>query len=266
MLISSRNNPTVKAIRALRDRKERQRTGLFFVEGIRIVGEAAQLGGEIESVIVAPDLLQSTFALDTVRGLKDKAQIVEVSREVFESLSDKAGPQGLGAVIRQRWHPLSALAKQAAPQFFVALDSPQDPGNIGTILRTADSAGASGVILLGPSADPYDGSAVRASMGAIFAQPLARASVEEFAAWKRQYGFTVIGTSDKAALDYRACNYTAPLVLLMGSEREGLPNALAALCDTMVRIPMLGRSDSLNLAVATGVMLYAIHGRLHPLA
>ncbi len=270
MLISSRNNPTVKQIRALRDRKERLRTGLFFVEGIRIVGEAAQMGSEIETVIVAPELLESAFAWDTVRALENKGntQLIEVSREVFESVSDKGGPQGIGAVIRQRWHTLDALHKPHAAnssQLIVALDSPQDPGNIGTILRTADSAGANGVVLLGPSADPYDPSAVRASMGALFAQPIARASVEEFAAWKERSAFKVVGTSDQAGMDYRECPYTQPLVLLMGSERAGLSAGLTALCDWMVHIPMLGRSDSLNLAVATGIMLYAIHGRLHPI-
>ena len=266
MLISSRNNPTVKQIRALRDRKERLRTGLFFVEGIRIVGEAAQLGSEIETLIVAPKLLESPFAWDTVRALENKAQVIEVSREVFESVSEKGGPQGIGAIIRQRWHTLDTLPtlKEKEPQLLVALDSPQDPGNVGTILRTADSAGANGVVLVGPSADPYDPSAVRASMGAIFAQPLVRASVEEFAAWKQSSKFKVVGTSDKAGMDYRECPYTQPLVLLMGSEREGLSAKLTALCDWMVSIPMLGRSDSLNLAVATGIMLYAIHGRMHP--
>jgi len=270
MLISSRNNPTVKQIRALRDRKERLRTGLFFVEGIRIVGEAAQMGSEIETVIVAPELLESPFAWDTVRALKNKGntQLIEVSREVFESVSDKGGPQGIGAVIRQRWHTLDSLHHTASTQtpLIVALDSPQDPGNIGTILRTADSASAHGVVLLGPSADPYDPSAVRASMGALFAQPIARASVEEFAMWKERGAFKVVGTSDQASMDYRECPYTQPLVLLMGSERAGLSAGLTALCDWMVRIPMLGRSDSLNLAVATGIMLYAIHGRLHPIA
>ena len=269
MLITSRNNPTVKQIRALRERKERLRTGLFFVEGIRIVGEAAQMGGEIETVIVAPELLESGFAWDTVRALENKAQVTEVSREVFESVSEKGGPQGIGAIIRQRWSTLDSLSAQVAtkpPQLLVALDSPQDPGNIGTILRTADSAGASGVVLVGPSADPYDPSAVRASMGAVFAQPLVRVSVEEFAAWKRHSIFKMAGTSDAAAMDYRACPYTQPLVLLMGSEREGLSAGLTAVCDWMVSIPMLGRSDSLNLAVATGIMLYAIHGRLHPIA
>jgi TrmH family RNA methyltransferase len=118
--------------------------------------------------------------------------------------------------------------------------------------------GGAGLLLLGDSADPYDPGAVRASMGALFALRLARATFDEFAAWKRQRACTVVGTSDAAAQDYRAVAYRPPLVLLMGSERQGLSPDQQALCDAVVSIPMVGRSDSLNLAVATGVMLYEI--------
>ena len=267
MLISSRNNPAIKNIRALRDRKERERTGLCFLEGIRIVGEAAQLNAEIQSLIVAPELLKSDFANALVQAQRaQNISVIEVSSDVFESLSEKQGPQGIAAVVKQQWQPLSTfnirLGFRAAAPLVVALDSPQDPGNIGTILRTSDAVGATGVILLGPSADPYDPSALRASMGAAFSQHLARASYDEFVAWHKASGFTVVGTSDKAELDYRDCTYNSPIILLMGSERSGLVPELHAVCDAMVRIPMLGRSDSLNLAVATGVMLYAIRTKL----
>jgi RNA methyltransferase, TrmH family len=262
MLISSRNNPTIKSIRALRDRKERERTGLCFLEGIRIVGEAAQLNAEIQSLIVAPDLLKSDFAHELVQTQRARnMSIIEVTSDVFESLSEKQGPQGIAAVVKQRWHTLSTFDIRNST-FLVALDSPQDPGNIGTILRTSDAVGATGVILLGQSADPYDTSALRASMGAAFSQQLAKASYEEFIAWQKTNQFKVVGTSDKAEMDYRDCAYTSPIILLMGSERSGLAPELQTVCDVMVRIPMLGRSDSLNLAVATGVMLYAIRSNL----
>jgi TrmH family RNA methyltransferase len=269
MLISSRNNPTIKSIRALRERKERERTGLCFVEGIRIVAEAAQLNVDIQSFIIAPDLLKSDFANQLIQSQRARnlptTAVVEVTSDVFESLSDKQGPQGLAAVVKQRWHKLSSpVTRQSS--FLVALDSPQDPGNIGTILRTSDAAGATGVVLLGSSADPYDPNALRASMGAVFSQHLVRASYAEFSEWKRLSGFVVVGTSDKAEMDYRACAYASPIVLLMGNERSGLAPELQHACDAMVRIPMLGRSDSLNLSVATGVMLYEIRSRMDALA
>jgi RNA methyltransferase, TrmH family len=267
MLISSRNNPAIKSIRALRERKERDRTGLCFLEGIRIVGEAAQLDTEIQSLIVAPDLLKSDFANELVQTQRTRnVSIIEVTSDVFESLSEKQGPQGIAAVVKQRWQSLSTFDSASEPlrhsSLVIALDSPQDPGNIGTILRTSDAVGAMGVILLGQAADPYDPSALRASMGAAFSQQLAKASYAEFIAWQKASGFKVVGTSDKAEMDYRECAYTSPILLLMGSERSGLAPELQTVCDAMVRIPMLGRSDSLNLAVATGVMLYAIRSAL----
>ena len=165
-------------------------------------------------------------------------------------------------LIRQRWLPLSDSAPERwgclAAVTWVALDSVADPGNLGTILRTHDAVGGQGVILLDQSTDPYDPSAMRASMGALFTQTLVKASFHEFADWKRQQASHVVGTSDKASTDYHAYQYPPSLVLLMGSERQGLQQQHLALCDEVVSIPMLGKSDSLNLAVAAAVVLYEI--------
>jgi TrmH family RNA methyltransferase len=165
-------------------------------------------------------------------------------------------------VVRQRWLPLGEARLEAsddlASNTWVVLDSVADPGNLGTILRTHDAVGGMGVILLDQSTDPYDPSAVRGSMGALFTQSLARAKFSEFAEWKRRRGYAVIGTSDKAKVDYHSYEYPPALVLLMGSERQGLQEHHLALCDEVVGIPMLGKSDSLNLAVATAVVLYEI--------
>jgi TrmH family RNA methyltransferase len=260
MPITSRSNPTIKTIRSLRDRKERDRAGLFFVEGIRLVVEAAQLGAEIETLIVAPDLLKSRVALDTVGGVRHSGRdvtVLEVSPDVFESISQKEGPQGIGAVVRQRWESLRDV-RIGDELCWVALDEPQDPGNVGTILRTADAVGCGGVILLDHSADPYDPAALRASMGAIFSQRLVRARFSDLLIWKLENDYRLVGTSDHASTDYRAAAYRFPLVLLMGSEREGLSADQQTACDMMVHLPMKGRSDSLNLAVATGVMLFEL--------
>jgi TrmH family RNA methyltransferase len=260
-MITSPANPTIKQIRALRQRKERERTGLFFVEGTRLVGEAAQLAAPIEALLVAPELLSSPFAHQiAAEQAAAGARLIEVSAEVFASLSQKDGPQGLAAVVRQRWTPLGEL-RLGGPPGWVALNEVADPGNLGTILRTADAVGASGVILLGDTTDPFDPAALRASMGAIFAQQLVRASFDEFAAWKRASGAVLVGSSGQAADDYQSVRYAQPLVLLMGSERQGLAPAQQALCDHMVRLPMRGRSDSLNLAVATGILLYELLGQ-----
>jgi TrmH family RNA methyltransferase len=257
-MITSPSNPTVRQIRALRQRKEREREGLCFIEGVRLVGEAVQLGAEIEALVVAPELLASPFARDLVaQQAAARTRLIEVSAEVFAGLSQKDGPQGLAAVARQRWTHLADV-RLGPPPGWVALVDPADPGNLGTILRTADTVGAAGVILIGDATDPYDPAALRASMGAAFAVQLARATFDEFAAWKRTSGAFLVGASDKAPADYQSVTYPQPLVLLMGSERQGLSLTQQACCDLMVSLPMRGRSDSLNLAVATGVMLYEL--------
>jgi TrmH family RNA methyltransferase len=260
-VISSASNPHIKAIRALRTRKGRAEQGTFFVEGLRIVGEAVQTGAEIVQIVTAPDLLISAFGRETaIRAEQNGAMRVEVTKAVFAALSEKDGPQGIAAVIRQRWTALEAFPARPDRLCYVALESPQDPGNIGTVIRTAEAVGAAGLILIGDSADPYDPGSVRASMGAIFDLPLARASFESFITWARERGIRIIGTSGASPTDYRAVRYAPPQALLMGSEREGLSAAQQAACDVVVRLPMVGRSDSLNLAVATGVMLYALLG------
>lgn len=259
MIISSMANPRIKQIRSLHQRTEREHTGLFCVEGIRIVAEAIQMGADIETLVYAPGLLKSQFALDLIA--EQHAQGVaclETTADVFRSFSVKDGPQGIGAVLHQRWETLDTLRLEHE-LCWIALDAAQDPGNIGTILRTGDAVGSAGLLLLGHCADPYDSGALRASMGAIFSQRLIKASFAEFAAWKQQHGYTVVGTSGAAPLDYRQATYTRPTVLLMGSEREGLSPEQQAVCDTVVNIPMVGRSDSLNLAVATGIVLYELY-------
>ena len=257
--VTSAHNARVKAIRALKHRKERARTGLFWVEGIRAVAEAAQMGAAIELLVVARELLISPFGADLADRLcRDGCPTLEVTAAVFDSLAAREVGQGLGAVLRQRWLPLDPVQREGN---WVALEATQYPGNIGTILRTADAVGGSGAILLGAGADPYDPQCIRASVGAIFGQRLVRASVAEFAAWKRHSRAVVVGTSPAAPEDYRRARYAPPAVLLMGGERAGLSPELHSLCDVMVGIPMVGHSDSLNLAVATSLVLYELFER-----
>lgn len=173
------------------------------------------------------------------------------------SLSIKEGPQGIAAVGHQRWTQLEDVHLKAGDTW-IALDSVQDPGNLGTILRTSDAAGCRGVILMDQSTDPYDPGAIRASMGAIFSQPVVKTTYADFAHWKREHQSIVVGTSDKAPQDYHEFKYPSALVVLMGSERQGLLEQHLAICDAVVSIPMRGTSDSLNLAVATGLMIYEI--------
>jgi TrmH family RNA methyltransferase len=162
-------------------------------------------------------------------------------------------------VFDQTFAALTDLAPRAA-EVWAALQAVRDPGNLGTIVRTADAAGLGGVILVGDCCDPYSVEAVRATMGSIFAVPLYKASVAEFIAWRGDWPGSVVGALLTATADYRKADYRRPTLILMGNEQSGLPPELADLCDVNVKIPMRGRADSLNLAVATGVMIYAATG------
>lgn len=285
MAITSLQNPRIKAIRALSQRKKRQETRLFFAEGIRLAGEAVQTGADVESLVVAPELLRSDFGRDTMRRAReDGVEILEVGAEVFRSLSRKDGPAGIGVVARQRWTALddagvrlgggdvcaddSATADASTTDAsttdtlgWVVLEDVGSPGNLGSILRTCDATGASGVILLGDTADPYDPEAVRASMGAVFSQQVIRSSLEVLIQWKHRIGIPMIGTSDAALVDYRTAEYVPPALLCFGGEQHGLSIEAMDACNAVVRIPMAGRADSLNLAVAAGVMLYEVQSR-----
>ncbi len=227
-----------------------------------MVADAIRLGASIALLVYSPELLTNPRGHDLLaqqrrRGIPCLELAAKVFTSVVSGVSLKFGPQGLGAVVHQRWKPLAPILP-GDRRCWVALDSVQDPGNLGTILRTCDAAGAAGIILIGQTTDPYDPSAVRASLGTIFSTTLIRSTFEELAVWSRRHGCLLIGTSGAAMYDYRSARYTSPVVLLMGSEHRGLSRERQALCDAVVRIPMAGHAESLNLAVATGVMLYEI--------
>jgi TrmH family RNA methyltransferase len=257
-MITSTANAKIKAIRKLREKKERQNSGLFYCEGLRIVGDAFDHQAVFDSLLYAPKLLHSDYGYSLVEKANTlKIPILELDEVVFRSIAQKENPQGIAAVCEQRWMNLDEL-KPNTGDLMVALDSIADPGNLGTIMRTLDGVGGRGLILLDQSTDPYDPAAMRASMGTLFSLQFIKASLEQFAAWKQSKGIKIIGTSDKAQVDYYGYPYPDPMVLLMGSERQGLTEAHYALCDDVVAISMVGSADSLNLAVATAVVIYEI--------
>ena len=255
--ITSLTNPTVKAVRALHLRKDREETGQFLAEGLKIVTEAVELG-RAPSILLygaeaaAHPLLRRALAATEAAG----GEAIEVSRDILAKISRRDNPQTVLAVFEQAFAPLEGLATRSAP-CWVALEAVRDPGNLGTLVRTADAAGCGGVILVGDCCDPYSVEAVRATMGSIFAVKIAKASAAQFIAWRERWPGSVVGTLLTATTDFRAAAYTPPTLILMGNEQAGLTPQLAALCDVTVKIPMRGRADSLNLAVATGVMIYA---------
>lgn len=262
-LITSAANPLIRRIRALAERKARRREGVYFVEGLQPVWQAVETGAAIECFVVAPELLVSERARALVAAQEARgARVARVASGLFASLSDREGPSGLGAIVRARTTRLDDLpARPAAP--IVALHRIGNPGNLGTIIRTADAAGAGGVILLGETTDPFAPAAVKASMGALFAMPVAHvADPADFFAWATERGVAIATTSARAERDHWAITYPRPLALLLGNEGDGLPPDLLARGDLRVRIPMAGTARSLNLAVAAGVLLYEVRRQI----
>lgn len=255
-LITSTSNPLLKQARALRQKKARDESGLFLVEGILHVGQALEAGWQVESVLYTPERLRSDFALGLLEKLPQK---VAVSAEAFESIAEKENPQGIAALVHQKKNTLDQAP--APGKLSVALVSAQDPGNIGTILRTMDAVGADALFLLDGGADPYHPSVVRASMGTLFHIPFFEAGFDSFLHWSQAHHGRLIGTSAHASMDYRTCHLDErPTLLLLGSEQKGLSPEQLAACDERLSLPMRGRATSLNLGVAAGVLLYQLLG------
>ena len=275
-LITSLSNPLVKQARALRQRKARLESGLFLVEGIHHVGQAIEAKWDIETVLYAPDLLTSSFARDLLSHLPAEQSAMApaphvmapgrhhagetnrepqpVSAQVMESLADKENPQGILAIVRQKRTRFSDVQSWKTS---VALVSPQDPGNLGTILRTMDAVGAEALFVLDGGVDLYHPSVVRASMGTLFWIPIIQSSFAEFVSWARHTNeIQLIGTSAHADVDFRTLVPQIPWVLVLGNEQKGLSPDQTTACDATVSLPMQGRVSSLNLSVAAGVLLY----------
>lgn len=261
-LITSLTNDRVKAIRALEMRKVRKETGLFVAEGASLLITARDHG-------FVPDTLvyqAGTNDAGIVRGLiawalKEGAEVLEVSEAVLSKLASKDNPQTVLGVFKQRFAPAPEPTAVAKSESWLALEEIRDPGNLGTIIRTCDAVGVSGVILVGTCCDPYSIESIRATMGSVFAVPIVKIERETFIPYAQSWPGDVVATHLGAEDDFRAVRYRGPELILMGSEGPGLTDALAAAATRRVKIPMAGNLDSLNLAIATALTLYQIRGQ-----
>jgi TrmH family RNA methyltransferase len=255
--ITSLQNERVKLIRSLEMRKVRRETGLFVAEGASVLVTARDAGWAPRMLAFLAGSAASGIASGLIEWAQGAgAECLEVSEAVLAKLAAKDNPQTMLGVFAQRWVPEPAPQAVADDAVWVALEAVRDPGNLGTIVRTADAVGAGGVMLVGNCCDPYAHEAVRASMGSIFNVPLARVSEERFLEWAKTWRGDIVGTHLDAREDFRAVRYRTPALLVMGSEGPGLSPAIAQACSRLVKIPIAGRLDSLNLAVATALVLY----------
>jgi len=257
-LVTAFSNSTVKRLRSLRDKKSRREEGLFLAEGLRIITEARDSGRLPEIIMFSAEGAKHALAAEIIDATEAAGgEAIETTADILSKASGKENPQMLVAAYRQPTTSLVDVDRASAPLWFVA-QALRDPGNIGTILRTGDAVGAGGLILVDDSADPYSVEAVRASMGAIFTQQVAKARWSEFIDWLRSGSGQLVGTSLKATKDYLEVAYEQPCFLLIGNEQQGLPADYEAACDLLVKIPMSGRADSLNAAMAAAVMAFQI--------
>lgn len=254
--ITGFSNPLVKFLRSLRDKKHRKRERRFLAEGLRLLTDARECG-KVPEILVMATGREPHPLLDALEQAVENAggEIVEMDEDILAKVTGKDNPQAVAGVFAEFDTRLSSLDRTTSPIWLVA-QALRDPGNLGTMLRTGDAVGAGGLILLDDCADPFSVEAVRASMGAIFTQRLATARWDEFIAWLRAGEGQLVAASLRDSTDYRTAPYAAPCFLMVGNESQGLPTAYEEACDLRVTMPMLGRADSLNAAVAGAVLAY----------
>jgi TrmH family RNA methyltransferase len=254
--ITGFSNPTVKYLRSLREKKHRKAAGKFIAEGLRLLTDARE-SGHLPEVLVMATGREAHPLLDALEADVRTAggEVIETSGEILSKITGKDNPQAVAGVFAEFDTSLAALDRCRAKIWLVA-QALRDPGNLGTMLRTGDAVGAGGLILIDDCADPFSAEAVRASMGAVFTQAIAQARWEEFLPWLRGGAGQLVAASLRDAVDYRTAPYAAPCFLLVGNESRGLPEAYEAECDLRVTMPMKGRADSLNAAVAGAVLAY----------
>lgn len=261
--VTSLANPIIKDIKALSLKKARDESRTFLAEGLKLVIDALDRGWTIRTLVYAKagkgkPLVEKVAARTVAAG----GLVLEVSEKVMSSITRRENPQMVAAVFEQRWTALKDIQPKGS-ETWIALDRVRDPGNLGTIIRTADATGASGVILVGDCTDPFSMETVRATMGSMFALPLAKTTPADFLKWKKSVDARLVATHLAGAVDYRTIDYKSkPVILMMGNEQSGLPDELAQAADKLARIPQVGMADSLNLAVATGVMLFEVRRHL----
>ncbi len=257
-LISSAGNQLVKRMRRLGQRKHRRAEDACVVEGIQPVRQAHEAGWRIDTLVVAPELLRAESAQAFVADAEESGTpVARLTGELFTRLSGRDGPTGLAAIVETSVRPEVPTA--GATQTWVAVERLGNPGNLGTILRTADATGAAGVILVGPTADPWDPATIKASMGAVFAVPIV--TLDDLTAlrdWAEGRDAQLVTTAARAEHSLWQVTFADRVVLLLGSEQEGLDNRTLGGGDLSVSIPMTGTAESLNLAQAATVLLYEV--------
>jgi RNA methyltransferase, TrmH family len=257
--ISSLMNDTVKFVRALDQRKERKESGQFVAEGLALLISARDAGFVPRMLLYEASSAVTGLARGLVESsLRAGVDCIEVTPAILAKIASKDNPQMMIGVFSKVLSRPPESGTLGPGDVWLALEEIRDPGNLGTIIRTVDAVGAKGIILIGQCVDPFGPDAVRATMGSIFSVPIVRMTREEFLTWRAGWSGEVVGTHLTARHDVRHGGYTGPTLVLMGSEGPGLTPTLVSACSRLVKIPMAGKLDSLNLSIATAITLFEV--------
>ena len=240
------------------DRQYRDLRGLFFIEGVRNFIQASDRGCEMAAILFSEKLCIAPIARKLFRRARRHGiPCVNLTPEQFRQVSRADRASGVAAILRQHWSQLHEISPQGG-LCWVVLETVRSLGNFGTLIRTSEAAGGAGFILIGNRIDPFDADVVRATMGGIFRQKFVRTNYRHLARWMRRHACEAIGASPDGAIDLHHFDYPPSVLLLLGEERQGLNSQQRELCKHLVRIPMQGEADSLNLAVAGSLLIYEV--------
>jgi TrmH family RNA methyltransferase len=254
--ITSPQNPRIKQLVRLRNRTGRDRSGLFIVEGYREIRRALDNGWRPAELYVCRDLFLGKNEESVIAQARQAgARVLECVRPAFEKVAYRDRPEGLLAVGPQLRLRLEDIRLPERPLLLVA-ESIEKPGNLGTLLRSADAAGVHGVVVCDRCTDIHNPNVVRASIGTLFSLPVAEATSDETRAWLRRHRVQIVAATPRGDRDYTEADLARPTALVVGTEQYGLSEDWMELADARVRIPMLGQADSLNVAAATTILLY----------
>lgn len=260
--LTSIHNPLVKQVVHLRDRHERDKTGLFLIEGYREILRADDAGWKLDQLLVCPDLFLGLNEPALIQRIASHGtQVITTSAKVFQKISYRDRPDGLLAIAPQKNLKLSDLLHQqkgAKLPFYVVAEAIEKPGNLGTILRSSDAVGVSGLIVCDRCTDIYNPNVVRASVGTLFTVPSVDAEGEETLQWLKEQGIAILAATPAAAHEFTQVDLVRPLAIAVGTEQLGLSERWMKQSDLQVRIPMKGVADSLNVAMATTLLLYEV--------
>ncbi|SHI93418.1 TrmH family RNA methyltransferase [Desulfofundulus thermosubterraneus] len=254
-MIRSKANPQVKYLRRLARRSQRDKEGHFLLEGVRLVEEALSSGWPVKMLVYSPSGSERAAVL--LEAARERGiQLLPVEEKLLAELADTATPQGVLAVVEKPGYTLEETLA-AGPSLLLVVDGVQDPGNLGTIIRSADAAGAGGVILFPGTVDLYNPKTIRATMGSLFHLPVAAVREgEDVLVRLKTAGLVLVAGVPAGGIPLPTVDLTRPLALMVGSEARGLSPELLACADLLATVPMPGRAESLNVAVAASIMLY----------